>query len=207
MHFNHYARIVHEISCDSFQISWGQCPRVPGKKNTLLRPTMSISRRNVFKDGEIFLQVDLDRNIYTNGQPINVSVVLDMRPHRRINRISVVAIQSVDVAMFSSGYFKNEVAAAEERLAQRVDIYQKTFTIVPKYIPGKHWVAVGDNNKEGKGKQDQVQKLAASVMIKERSLFIIKVMYFIQVKVSTGPLQRVLMLKIQFLLAPEGKIC
>jgi hypothetical protein len=53
--------------------------------------------------------------------------------------------------MFSSGYFKNEVAAVEERLEQAVDIYQKTFTIVPKYIPGKHWVAVADFNKEGKG--------------------------------------------------------
>ena len=131
--------------------------------------------------------------------------VLGMRPTRRVNRISVVAIQAVDVAMFSSGYFKNEVATAEERLEEAVDFYQKTFTIVPKYIPGKHWVAVADCNKEVKGKQDQVQKLAATVMIKERSLFIIKVMYFIQVKVCTGPLKRDLMLKIPFLLAPEEK--
>jgi hypothetical protein len=72
------------------------------------RPTMSIPRQSVFKDGEILLQVGL-------GQPINISLVLYMRPPRRINRISVVAIQAVDVAMFSSGYFKNEVAAAEER--------------------------------------------------------------------------------------------
>ena len=170
-----------------------------------IRPTMSISRRSIFKDGQIFLQVGLDRNTYTTGQPINISVVLEMKPPRRITRISVVAIQAVDVAMFSSGYFKNEVATAEERLGHAVDIYNKTFTIVPKYIPGKHWIAVADSNKEGKGKHDHVQKLAASVMIKERSLFIIKVMYFIQVKVSTGPFQTDLVLKIPFLLAPEGK--
>jgi hypothetical protein len=35
MHFDHFAWIGDEISCDSLQISWGQCPRVPGKKNTL----------------------------------------------------------------------------------------------------------------------------------------------------------------------------
>ena len=132
-----------------------------------IRPTMSISRNNIFSDGEIFLQVGLDSNIYTTGQPINVCVVLDVRPPRRVNRVSVVAIQAVDVAMFSSGYFKNEVATAEERLEEAVDFYQKTFTIVPKYIPGKHWVAVADCNKEGKGKQDQMQKLVAFVMMKE----------------------------------------
>ena len=92
-----------------------------------------------------------------------------------------------------------------ERLGHPVDICQKTFTIVPKYIPGKHWVAVAEYIKDGKGKKDQVQKLAASVMIKERSLFIIKVMYFIQVKVSTGPLNKDLLLKMPFLLAPEEK--
>jgi hypothetical protein len=37
MHFSHDAWIVNQISCDSPQISWGQCPRVPGKKNTLVR--------------------------------------------------------------------------------------------------------------------------------------------------------------------------
>ena len=28
--------IFNEISCDSLQISWGQCPRVPGKRNGLV---------------------------------------------------------------------------------------------------------------------------------------------------------------------------
>ena len=36
MHSNHYALIVNEISGDSPQIAWGQCPRFPGKKNNLL---------------------------------------------------------------------------------------------------------------------------------------------------------------------------
>jgi hypothetical protein len=35
MHFDNFAWIGEEISCDSLQISWGQCPRVPGKNNTL----------------------------------------------------------------------------------------------------------------------------------------------------------------------------
>ena len=172
-----------------------------------IRPTMSLTRKSVFKDGEIYLQVGLDRNMYTTGQPVTVTVVLDMHPPQRINRVSVTAIQAVDVAMFSSGYFKNEVATADERIGQVLDIYQKTFTIIPKYVPGKHWVAVVDSNKDGKGKVENFQKLAASVMIKERSLFIIKVMYFVQVKVSTGPMQRDLLLKVPFLLAPEGARC
>jgi hypothetical protein len=35
MHFDNFAWIGDVISCDSLQISWGQCPRAPGKKNTL----------------------------------------------------------------------------------------------------------------------------------------------------------------------------
>ena len=31
----YYARIFNEISCESLKISWGQCPRVPGKRNSL----------------------------------------------------------------------------------------------------------------------------------------------------------------------------
>jgi hypothetical protein len=39
MHFDHFAWIGDEISCDSLQIFWGQCPCVPGKKNTLINST------------------------------------------------------------------------------------------------------------------------------------------------------------------------
>ena len=47
-------------------------------------------------------------------------------------------------------------------------------------------------------------RLAASVMVKERSIFMIKVMYYVQVKVKTSHLQRDLILKVPFLMAPHS---
>ena len=49
-----------------------------------------------------------------------------------------------------------------------------------------------------------VFRLAASVMVKERSIFMIKVMYYVQVKVKTSHLQRDLILKVPFLMAPHS---
>lgn len=47
-------------------------------------------------------------------------------------------------------------------------------------------------------------RLASSVMLKERSLFMIKVLYFVQVRVSTSRFSRDLILKVPFILAPNS---
>ena len=46
-------------------------------------------------------------------------------------------------------------------------------------------------------------RLAPTVLLRERSLFMIKVLYFVQVKVSTGRFSRDLLLKVPFILAPN----
>ena len=87
------------------------------------RPTMSLSKANIFSginsflsrvifyglvfaDGEITLEVSLERNVYTVGEPLSVSVQISSRPSRRVSSVRVSAVQAVDVAMFTSGYFK-----------------------------------------------------------------------------------------------------
>ena len=52
------------------------------------------------------MQIGLDQNVYTIGEPLQVSIHIDARPARRISKLKVTAIQAVDVAMFSSGNFK-----------------------------------------------------------------------------------------------------
>ena len=47
-------------------------------------------------------------------------------------------------------------------------------------------------------------RLAPTVLLKERSLFMIKVLYFVQVKVSTRRFSRDLLLKVPFVLAPNN---
>ena len=43
-------------------------------------------------------------------------------------------------------------------------------------------------------------RLAASVLVRERSLFMVKVMYYVQVRAKTSQLQRDLVIKIPFLM-------
>ena len=81
-----------------------------------------------------------------------------------------------------------------------MDGFRKTFTVLPVYTPGKHWVAVAEREDKVVSKHN----LAASVLVKERSLFMIKVMYYVQVKVTMGSLQKNISLKIPFLLAPNS---
>ena len=47
-----------------------------------------------------------------------------------------------------------------------------------------------------------VFRLAASVLVEEKSIFMIKVMYEVQVKVKTSHLQRDLRVRVPFLMAP-----
>ena len=47
---------------------------------------------------------------------------------------------------------KNEVSHLEEKLGE-VNLFQKTFTLKPAYIPGRHWVAIVDETKEQKTKE------------------------------------------------------
>ena len=141
-----------------------------------IRPTVSMSRANMFSDGETFVHVGqcqlrkdkqisvfiffqftgLDHNVYKAGQDIQVSVKIDSNPSRRISKIIVQAIQAVDVAMFTSGAFKNDVSAEEEKVGL-VETYQKTFTLSPCYTPGKHWVAVADSSRDHKSKNNQLR--------------------------------------------------
>lgn len=171
-----------------------------------MRPMVSLSRANIFADGEIFLQVGLDHSVYGPGQPVQVTVILHCRPARRISKLAVILTQAVDVAMFSSGYFKNEVSGIEEKQLGDVEVYQKTFSLTPTYSPGKHWVAIMDDAKEHKTTNfcHPTPRLASSVMLKERSLFMIKVLYFVQVRVSTSRFSRDLILKVPFILAPNS---
>ena len=52
------------------------------------------------------VQVGLDHSVYRVGQEVVVTVMLHSRPARRLTKVSVTACQAVDVAMFSSGFFK-----------------------------------------------------------------------------------------------------
>ena len=122
-------------------------------------------------------------------------------------------------------FLQNEVASLEEKQVGEADVYQKTFSLTPAYTPGKHWVAVKDDVKEhktsnlfhttprslGQNKtlvmryfKNRTFRLASSVMLKERSLFMIKVLYFVQVRVSTSRFSRDLILKVPFILAPNS---
>ena len=69
-------------------------------------------------NSEVLLQVGLDRTVYCAAQPLLITVQLDLRPPRRVSKVSVNAVQAVDVAMFSSGSFKNQVGSAEERIGE-----------------------------------------------------------------------------------------
>ena len=126
--------------------------------------------------------------------------------------------------VFSFFFTQNEVSGIEEKQLGDVEVYQKTFSLTPTYSPGKHWVAIMDDAKEHKTtnfchptprfyfrrKNYVFQttpincRLASSVMLKERSLFMIKVLYFVQVRVSTSRFSRDLILKVPFILAPNS---
>jgi len=172
------------------------------------RPMMSISKANLFSDGEVFVQAGLDQNVYKISDPILVNVMLRMHPARRLTKISVTVIQAVDVAMFSSGFFKNEVATEVDMPSTSMESYQRTFQLEPCYSPGKHWVAVMDIARDQKNKlqskDDRIPRLAPSVLIRERSLFMIKVMYYVQIKVATGSFQRDVNLKVPFLMTADS---
>ena len=77
--------------------------------------------------------------MYGPGQPVQVTVTLHCRPVRRIKKLAVTLTQAVDVAMFSSGYFKVSPARTffsfyREKSNSKIEqkIYERNFKC-PQY--------------------------------------------------------------------------
>ena len=82
-----------------FYIQGFKKKEVDSQKRLILKLLTRFSRLCIVKVG-------LDHSVYQVGQEVLVSVMLHSRPARRLTKVSVTACQAVDVAMFSSGFFK-----------------------------------------------------------------------------------------------------
>ncbi|XP_023328643.1 arrestin homolog [Eurytemora carolleeae] len=166
-----------------------------------IRPRVTIHKPcNRIRNEEIKIQGILDKNVYQNGDTVKVDITIELHPARKIKSVTAVAVQSVDVAMFSSGFFKNEVGAEMLKDLGVCSSFSHQFLLKPQYSPGRHWVAVKDWGPSVTSIPDENQPLSASVILKDRSLFVIRVLYYVQVQVRLSKNRKDLELKLPFVM-------
>uniref|UniRef100_A0A182TT08 Arrestin C-terminal-like domain-containing protein n=1 Tax=Anopheles melas TaxID=34690 RepID=A0A182TT08_9DIPT len=76
-------------------------------------PQVSVDKPFLWADGRVNLKASLNKAAYVHGE--NVTVTLDIKNDSRkiVRKIRLVAVQHVDVCMFSNGKFKNIVAEVD----------------------------------------------------------------------------------------------
>ena len=98
--------------------------------------------------------------------------------------------------MFSTGNFKNNVGCVAEDINPEDTCYKANLTIKIDLSKDYSWVAMDETAK----RDSDMRLLAPSVIHANKSMFIIRVSYYVHVVLNFGALQRDMSLKLPFLL-------
>ena len=98
--------------------------------------------------------------------------------------------------MFSTGNFKNSVGATSWDLAVGESHFKTTLPLQIELTRDYSWVAMDETAK----KDADIRHLAPSVVHATKSMFIIRVQYYVQIVFYFGLLQRPISVKLPFLL-------
>ena len=100
------------------------------------------------------------------------------------------------MAMFSTGHFKNNVGVHQEECEPTDPWFKANLPIKLELTKDYSWVAMDETGK----RETDAKFLAPSVVHANKSMFIIKVCYYVHVVVSFGLFHRDIAMKLPFLM-------
>ncbi|XP_055638088.1 arrestin homolog [Toxorhynchites rutilus septentrionalis] len=177
-------------------------------------PQVSVDKPFLWADGRVNLKASLNKAAYVHGE--NVTVTLDIKNDSRkiVRKIRLVAVQHVDVCMFSNGKFKNIVAEVD--VSKHIgpgDTLRASYSLLPVRGTTKNWIAVEGalfgSNYNDPSSSAYNSKLATSAprgfMIapsasEEKNVFAIYVSYYVKVKLILSSMGGEVSLKLPFVL-------
>ncbi|XP_047495006.1 arrestin homolog [Penaeus chinensis] len=161
------------------------------------QPYAAFSKQLLLADGHVEVEATLDKEVYERGENINVNVSVTNHSSRNVRRIKILAVQYVDVAMFSNGKFKNVVAMIDTTEGCPVSSgssLKRQFQLTPARGAIKNWIALEEF-------YDRESALASTVARndpQEKNVFAIYVSYYIKVKLFTSAIGGEVSVKVPF---------
>uniref|UniRef100_A0A8W7Q3J5 Arrestin C-terminal-like domain-containing protein n=1 Tax=Anopheles coluzzii TaxID=1518534 RepID=A0A8W7Q3J5_ANOCL len=178
-------------------------------------PQVSVDKPFLWADGRVNLKASLNKAAYVHGE--NVTVTLDIKNDSRkiVRKIRLVAVQHVDVCMFSNGKFKNIVAEVD--VSKHIgpgDTLHASYSLLPVRGTTKNWIAVEgalfSSNSADPSSSAYNSKLATSAprgmlsapatSAEEKNVFAIYVSYYVKVKLILSSMGGEVSLKLPFVL-------
>uniref|UniRef100_A0A182QLY4 Arrestin C-terminal-like domain-containing protein n=1 Tax=Anopheles farauti TaxID=69004 RepID=A0A182QLY4_9DIPT len=180
-------------------------------------PQVSVDKPFLWADGRVNLKASLNKAAYVHGE--NVTVTLDIKNDSRkiVRKIRLVAVQHVDVCMFSNGKFKNIVAEVD--VSKHIgpgDTLHASYSLLPVRGTTKNWIAVEgalfSSNSADPSSSAYNSKLAtsaprgmlsacaAATTTEEKNVFAIYVSYYVKVKLILSSMGGEVSLKLPFVL-------
>uniref|UniRef100_A0A182JCT2 Arrestin C-terminal-like domain-containing protein n=1 Tax=Anopheles atroparvus TaxID=41427 RepID=A0A182JCT2_ANOAO len=179
-------------------------------------PQVSVDKPFLWADGRVNLKASLNKAAYVQGE--NVTVTLDIKNDSRkiVRKIRLVAVQHVDVCMFSNGKFKNIVAEVD--VSKHIgpgDTLHASYSLLPVRGTTKNWIAVEgalfSSNSADPSSSAYNSKLATSAprgmlsaatagSTEEKNVFAIYVSYYVKVKLILSSMGGEVSLKLPFVL-------
>ncbi|XP_058822478.1 uncharacterized protein LOC131684026 [Topomyia yanbarensis] len=178
-------------------------------------PQVSVDKPFLWADGRVNLKASLNKAAFVHGE--NVTVTLDIKNDSRkvVRKIRLVAVQHVDVCMFSNGKFKNIVAEVDvSKHIGQGDTLHASYSLLPVRGTTKNWIAVEgalfSSNYNDPSSSAYNSKLATSAprglmmasssASEEKNVFAIYVSYYVKVKIILSSMGGEVSLKLPFVL-------
>ncbi|XP_026816175.1 arrestin homolog [Rhopalosiphum maidis] len=178
----------------------------------LSRHPCTIVRKDfMFSPGQLELEAVLDKQVYTHGENVQVTLCIRNSSNKMVKKIKVLIQQIVDIVIFQNGQCRTTLASVETQEGCPIlpgSSMQKTIAMMPtlENVKGRYGVALEDQINE-----KQEHSLASSVLISSsdiKDVFGIIVSYSVKVKLYLGALGGELTAELPFLVMhskPEKK--
>ncbi|KPI95438.1 PREDICTED: arrestin homolog [Papilio xuthus] len=192
-------RLKNKTKMESDENSRGRKKEIESLEQAAPRAT--VEKPFLLSDGRVELEGWLDKATYSHGESIHVTIVVSNHSSKTVRRIKVLAIQHVDVCMFSNGKFKNVVALVKgpDTPVAPGEIFTDSYNITPHRGVTKNWIALEDSySKSGASLASTV--LCNSDSPDDRNVFAIYVSYYVKVKLTFSAMGGDLSLKLPFTL-------
>ncbi|XP_015379651.1 PREDICTED: arrestin homolog [Diuraphis noxia] len=167
-------------------------------------PQATSEKPFLLSDGKVTLEANLDKAIYTHGDPIHVNISVKNTSKKAVRRIKVFIVQQVDVCMFSNGKFKNTVASdecADVPIPGNGGSLEKEYLLYPIKARTKNWIALEDSLGSAVNKSEgTLSSTVVCVSPEDRNVFAIYVTYYVKVKLLIGAMGGQMSLKLPFTL-------
>ncbi|KAG8192622.1 hypothetical protein JTE90_017187 [Oedothorax gibbosus] len=169
------------------------------------QPCSVIKKDFLLSPGHLELEVTLDKQVFTHGEPVSVNVAVRNYSNKTVKRIKVYVIQNTDICMFASGHFRTIISSMDTESGCPVGPGGTLHKVVEMAPGGEGARGIALDAPAG---EDSEPAMASSTILpeeQEHDPFGIVVSYSVKVKLVLGALGGEVVSELPFVLMNTGE--